>query len=66
MKHKQFNLLFKETILEFIKSQEQKDGIKDIPLRLQSYNDLIDGFHKEGKITDKQAQTWGHPKFLYS
>lgn len=30
------------------------------------YNDMIENYRREHLITDKQAYTWGHPKFLTS
>lgn len=28
------------------------------------YNDLMEQYRRDGRITEKQANTWGHPKFL--
>lgn len=28
------------------------------------YNELMEQYRRDGRITEKQAYTWGHPKFL--
>jgi len=28
------------------------------------YNDMMEQYRRDGRITEKQAYNWGHPKFL--
>ena len=37
----------------------------DKPYNRQLYNDIKDGFHKMGLITEKQANNWCYPKNKY-
>lgn len=40
----------------------QRYGASDKPALRQSWNDFVDELCKDGKITDKQANTWTQPK----
>lgn len=28
------------------------------------YNDMMESYRRDGRITEKQAYSWSHPKFL--
>lgn len=55
---------FKNEVLPQIKSQYEQDGIKDIPARCEAYNNYVDGWYKDGLITEKQANKFCIPKNL--
>lgn len=37
---------------------------KDKGLKRMSWNAYVDGLHKEGRINDRQANTWTHPAWV--
>ncbi len=37
-------------------------GHRDKPACRQAWNDWTDGLHRDGRITDRQVQTWVGPK----
>ena len=65
MTKQQFDRFFVSEILPAIKKEESKYcKSKDIALRCQEYGYLLDSFHRDGQITDKQVQTWCIPTRL--
>lgn len=62
---KEIDNTFKLFILPAIKITYEKDGIKDIPARREGYNNYIDALHKDGSITEKQANRYCiHKRFI--
>ena len=59
---KQIDANFIEWFLPAIKDKE--NGIKDKPLRTETYNNYIDSLHKDGIINDKQVNRYCIPKRL--
>lgn len=37
-------------------------GSVDQPKLDQTWNDFVDGLNQEGSVTDRQRDTWTHPK----
>lgn len=60
---KQVDEFFKMEIFPSIKKLEY-NGIKDIPLRRETYNNYIDSLYKDGEITEKQANSFIIPKIF--
>lgn len=56
MTQAQFNREFKE-----IHPNYQVMTLTD---RRLTYNDLMESYHRDRRITEQQAYNWGHPKFL--
>jgi len=56
--------MFKETVMPSILESESYDGIPDKPMRREAWNNWIDGLAQDGTITERQAETWGHPRWL--
>jgi len=54
---KQVEQEFKTSILPYIPANDR-------PMRQMAWNDFCDQLHKAGEITDRQANYWGHPKFI--
>lgn len=48
-------------VLPMLQYEYEKDGIKDIPARDESFNNFTDSLLKEGFITQEQYDTFGHP-----
>jgi hypothetical protein len=65
MTKRELDRLFYVNVLPFIRRLEtrQLTGklLRDIPLRSQEYNLLMDSLHREGKLTDKQVATYSIP-----
>lgn len=59
---KKLDRIFRTYQMSYIREKEQ--GRKDIPLRLQSYNDYIDLLVKSNHITEKKARTYCIPADL--
>jgi hypothetical protein len=58
---------FQEEILPSIQEAEQaRGGRHDRPLRAECWNNFTDALCKDGQITLKQYESWGHPKGLGS
>ncbi len=49
----------------FATNKNKKNGIKDKPLRTESYNNYIDTRHKDNIINDKQVNNYCIPKNYY-
>ena len=56
MTQKQFNQQFKETFPHW--------QVMTLTDRRLYYNDLMESYYRDGVITERQRQTWSHPKFL--
>lgn len=57
--------MFKSTVIPVIvEGEESRGGRLDKPGRREAWNNFIDGLARDGTITEKQADTWGHPKWL--
>ena len=56
--------IFRSEILPGIR--EREEGVPDYPLRSTSWNDFTDSLCKDGQITNKQYENWGHPLCNYS
>jgi hypothetical protein len=39
----------------------EADGVADYPARRMSWTTFVDALHREGEISDKQAQNWAQP-----
>lgn len=58
-----FDKYFKTEIIPTLKLIE--NNRVDKPRRRQTYNDIVDYNHREGRITDRQRQNWIIPdRFL--
>lgn len=53
---------FKIEILPEVRKRYEADGIVDKPARAEVWNDWTDALCKEGQITTRQYETWGHPR----
>ena len=66
MTKKELDKLFSTNVLPYIRKQEQRYKVgrvfKDIPLRCEEYNYLMDSLHRDGELTDKQASTYCIPE----
>lgn len=58
MTQKQFNQTYKEMYPYWF--------VYTLTDRRVRYNDLMESEYRDGRITSKQRQNWGHPKFLES
>ena len=54
--------IFKADVMPSI--LETEGARPDKPLRREMWNNFIDGMQRDGTITERQADTWGHPKWL--
>ena len=59
---KKVDRIFRTYQMAYVREKEQ--GRKDIPLRLQSYNDYIDLLVKSNHITEKKGMTYCIPADL--
>lgn len=66
MNQKEFNEAFKRDVLPSIQAQFENDGIIDKPARREAYNNLMDSYHRDGLITNKQVQNWVIPANMES
>ena len=46
-------------------ARHEADGVRDLPMRLQAWNDYVDSLIKEGQPPER-AGNWLHPKWLLS
>lgn len=53
--------LYREHILPAVKKRYEPDGRIDKPARAEAWNNFTDALCKDGQITMKQYETWGHP-----
>ncbi len=53
---------WRESILPEIRKQYEPDGRVDGPARAEAWNNYTDILLSEGRITEKQYETWCHPK----
>ena len=56
MTQEQFNTEFKSNYPHF--------EVMTLTDRRLYYNDMMENYRRDGRITEKQANSWGHPKFL--
>lgn len=56
MTQEQFNTDFKATYPHF--------EVMTLTDRRLYYNDMMENYRRDGLITEKQANSWAHPKFL--
>lgn len=61
---KQIDKDFITHILPMVKNHFEQDGKRDIPARCEEYNIFIDNLHRNGEITEKQANKYSIPKRL--
>ena len=54
---KQIEQIFKTEILPSIPANDRS-------MRQMYWNDFCDSLHKDGQISDHQANNWSHPKFI--
>jgi hypothetical protein len=59
-----FDRDFKANDLKNLVETIESDGIIDVPARCMYYNDKVDSYHKNGLISDKQANEWIIPDAL--
>lgn len=58
---------FREHYLPGILRQEAETGPGvDGPMRREAYNNYVDHLAKDGQISERQAATWTHPRWLES
>jgi len=66
MTKRELDKYFAQHILPSIQKQERQyltnRSYKDIPLRCEAYNNLLDSLCREGQLTDKQASTYCIPR----
>lgn len=53
--------IFDCEILPGIQRLEQRNGGRDQTMRRTAWNDHVDALYKDGKITERQADTWQNP-----
>jgi len=53
-----------EVMPSIVEAEDARGGRLDKPGRREMWNNWIDGLQKDGTITERQADTWGHPKWL--
>lgn len=56
MTQREFNKQFKENFPNY-KRMTTTD-------RRLTYNDMMEAYRRNHQITERQAQTWGHPEFI--
>jgi len=44
--------------------EEMRGGKIDLPFRREAWNVYVDNLHRDGQITDWQADNWGQPEIL--
>ena len=49
-------------ILPAVKHYYEQDGKPDYPARREAWNNWTDGLCKDGEITQRQCETWLHPR----
>jgi len=72
MTKKQIDQQFKDYLLPSVKKAFERDNratlkgkaCKDKPARCEAYNNYIDSLHREGRITESQANRYCIPKSL--
>ena len=56
---------FMESTFATLREVEQSRGGRvDLPFRRQAWNTFVDTLHRDGQITDWQADNWGQPEIL--
>ena len=52
---------YRAKVLPWVRAQYESDRTIDAPARREAWNNFTDYLCKEGRITSKQYNTWGHP-----
>lgn len=55
---------FMKSTFARIKEVEDQLGRPDLPLRRELWSVYVDTLHRDGQITDWQANNWGQPEIL--
>lgn len=55
---------FRNEILPGIKKRYEQNGRPDKPARREAWNNYVDSLVKDGSVTEKAADSWGHPRGL--
>lgn len=63
MTKKQFEALFKEHAIPQVIQKYEQDGVPDRPARREAWNDTVDAYIKDGKLSERAAD-WSHPRWL--
>ena len=57
-------MTYREAVKEFKYGEYLSLDILDRPLIRMAWNGYVDQLAREGRITERQASTWGQPKFV--
>ena len=57
---------FCSTFIPAFRREEARSGFPDWPGRRQAWNDWTDSLQRDGRITAKQYDSWGHPRCVES
>ena len=57
-------MTYREAVKEFKYGEYLPLDILDRPLIRMAWNDYVDRLAREDRITERQASTWGQPKFV--
>ncbi len=57
-------MTYREAVKEFKYGEYLSLDILDRPLIRMAWNDYVDRLEREGRITERQASTWGQPPFV--
>lgn len=52
---------FREFVLPYVRETYEQDGRVDVIARREAWINYVDALYKDGRITDKQADTWTNP-----
>lgn len=63
MTKKQFETLFKDVVIPHIADQYERDGVIDRPARRTAWNETVDAYIKDGKLSER-AGDWAKPRWL--
>ena len=54
--------IWKATVMPEVRLAYEADGVPDYPARREAWNEFIDSLWRDRIITQRQCQTWGHPR----
>lgn len=54
---------FLSEVMPVIEDYEANSGLKDWPMRRESWNNFVDVLHRDEVITDNQVNNWCQPSF---
>lgn len=57
-------MTYRKAVKEFKYREYLSLDILDRPLIRMAWNDYVNRLEREGRITERQASTWGQPKFV--